>query len=85
METVTTKYDVVQTGTYQGNHQVLSGYYDKAGQFKTKLYPVKTKAGIEKFVPVAVTIGDKETAVKFLTDWLQEITGMKYVPEETPF
>ena len=31
METVTTKYDVVQTGTYQGNHQVLSGYYDKAG------------------------------------------------------
>jgi hypothetical protein len=84
MERATTKYDVVQTGVYQGNHQAKLGWYDKAGQFKVKSYPVKNKEGEEKFIPVSVTIGDDDTAVQFLLDWLKEITNMDYMPVKNP-
>lgn len=78
MEKSTTKYDVIQTGIYNGNYQAKLGYFDKEGNFKIKSYPAKNKAGEEKFVPVCVTIGEKEMAVSFLLDWLEEITGDRY-------
>jgi len=78
MEYQTTKYDVIQTGTYKDVHQLKLGYYKKdTTEFKVKSYP-KTIEGQEKFFPISIPLGDKETATKFLVSLLKEITGEYY-------
>ena len=78
MEYQTTKFDVVQTGTYKDVHQLKLGYYKKdTTEFKVKSYP-KTVDGQEKFFPIAIPLGETATATNFLLALLKEITGNEY-------
>ena len=79
MELQTTEYDTIRTGVYKDKHQAIVGYYPKgSSEFKPRTNKVTKKGGGEVFVPVSITIGDTDTATKFLLGWLLEITGQEY-------
>ena len=83
MDLKVTDFDTIRTGVYNGKHQAVVGFINKAGEFKPRTHKVIKKDGTEVYPPISITIGDKEMATDFLLGWLKEITGEEY--QQVPF
>jgi hypothetical protein len=88
MEKQVTKWDVIQTGFYKDTYQIKLGYYKKdTVEFKIKGYNKAIEGG-EKFFPISIPLGDKETAKTVLLMMLAELgEERKEIPqtEDVPF
>ena len=84
MITKINQYDVLQTGKYKGNHQVIVGYLDKEENFKPKFCAVKNKQGDMITIPLAIMFGSDAETILFLEAWIDEIKKPKST-EDVPF
>ena len=88
METKVSKYQMVQTGRYNGQFQIMLGWENKAGEFKPNFINKRQKDGTEKSYPASITFEDNAIAAAFLLSCLKELTGKYYIEEpveEAPF
>lgn len=86
METKISKYQVVQTGRYNGQFQIMQGWMGNNG-FKPDFISKKQKDGASKTFPASITFESDQAAVEFFLFCLKEITGKEYTAktEEAPF
>ena len=86
METTISKYQVVQTGRYNGQFQIMQGWMGNKG-FKPDFISKKQKDGTEKVSPASITFSDDPAAVEFFLFCLKELTGKEYIEktDEAPF
>jgi hypothetical protein len=86
METKISKYQVLQTGRYNGNFQIMQGWVGNNG-FKPDFISKKQKDGTAKTFPASITFESDQAAVEFFLFCLKDITGKEYAEktEEAPF
>ena len=80
METKVSKYQMLQTGRYNGQYQIMLGWENKSGEFKPNFFSKRQKDGTEKSYPASITFEDDATAVAFFRACLGELNA-----EEAPF
>lgn len=86
METKVSKYQVLQTGRYNGQFQIMQGWMGNNG-FKPDFISKKQKDGTTKSFPASITFSDDPAAKDFFLFCLKELTGKEYAEkvEDAPF
>ena len=87
MEITISKYQMVQTGRYNGQFQIIQGWENNKGDFRPNFISKRQKDGTEKAYPASITFESDQAAVEFFLFCLKDITGKEYAEktEETPF
>ena len=80
METKVSKYQMLQTGRYNGQFQIMLGWENKSGEFKPNFFSKRQKDGTEKSYPASITFEDDATAAAFFRACLVELNT-----EDVPF
>ena len=80
METKISKYQMLQTGRYNGKFQIIQGWENNKGEFKPNFITKRQKDGTEKSYPASITFEDDATAVAFFRACLAELNA-----EDAPF
>lgn len=80
METKVSKYQMLQTGRYNGQFQIMLGWENNKGEFKPNFISKRQKDGSEKAYPASVIFEDDKTAAAFFRACLTELNA-----EEAPF
>jgi hypothetical protein len=80
METKISKYQMVQTGRYNGQFQIIQGWENTKGDFRPNFISKRQKDGTDKAYPASITFESDEVAIAFLRSCLAELKA-----EEAPF
>jgi len=75
------KYDSMRIEERNGVYSIMSGWINRDSDFKINFVTKKFKEE-EKVVPLAIALGDKDTAIKILSGMLDDIGTQE---ENTPF
>lgn len=86
METTISKYQVVQTGRYNGQFQIMQGWMGNKG-FNPDFISKNKKDGTPATFPASITFESDQVAIDFFLFCLKDITGKDYAEktEEAPF